>query len=135
MAEKRLSSRNLSSRSAWAGHPPEGSPRGMGPIFLTINRNKRSVLLDLTDPKSRKTLERLIKSSDVFAASVRYAGLKRLGLSYEDVAAMKPVALQSSDVPAKLIETERSVATQKAAEDAEKAKAGVPAAESLPSEE
>ena len=39
------------------------------------------------------------------------------------VAAMKPVALRSSDVPAKLIETERSVATQKAAEDAEKAKA------------
>lgn len=39
------------------------------------------------------------------------------------VAAMKPVALQSSDVPAKLIETERSVATQKAAEDADKAKA------------
>ncbi len=38
------------------------------------------------------------------------------------VAAMKPVALQSSDVPAKLIETERSIATQKAAEDAEKAK-------------
>ena len=39
------------------------------------------------------------------------------------IAAMKPVALQASDVPAKLIETERSVATQKAAEDAEKAKA------------
>ena len=39
------------------------------------------------------------------------------------VAAMKPVALTSADVPAKLIETERSVATQKAAEDAEKAKA------------
>ncbi len=39
------------------------------------------------------------------------------------VAAMKPVALQSSDVPAKLIDTERSVATQKAAEDADKAKA------------
>ena len=39
------------------------------------------------------------------------------------VAAMKPVALQAGDVPAKLIETERSVATQKAAEDAEKAKA------------
>ncbi|MFL5296221.1 MAG: CaiB/BaiF CoA transferase family protein [Phenylobacterium sp.] len=74
----------------WAGHPPEGSPRGMGPIFLTINRNKRSVLLDLTDPKARKTLERLIKSCDVFAASVRYAGLKRLGLAYEDVAAIKP---------------------------------------------
>jgi elongation factor Ts len=39
------------------------------------------------------------------------------------VAAMKPVALSSSEVPAKLIDTERSVATQKAAEDADKAKA------------
>src|SRR3954452_16243897 len=74
----------------WAGHPPEGAPRGMGPIYLTINRNKRSVLLDLTDPKSRKTLEKLIRTCDVFAASVRYAGLKRLGLAYEDVAAIRP---------------------------------------------
>jgi len=39
------------------------------------------------------------------------------------VAAMKPVSLQSSDVPADLIEKERSIASQKAAEDAEKAKA------------
>ena len=39
------------------------------------------------------------------------------------VAAMKPVALSSADVPAKLIETERKIATEKAAEDAEKAKA------------
>jgi elongation factor Ts len=39
------------------------------------------------------------------------------------VAAMKPVALQQSDVPAKLIDTERKIATEKAAEDAEKAKA------------
>ena len=39
------------------------------------------------------------------------------------VAAMKPVALASSEVPAKLIETERSVASQKAAEDADKARA------------
>jgi elongation factor Ts len=37
------------------------------------------------------------------------------------VAAMKPVSLSAEDVPAKLIETERSIATQKAAEDAEKA--------------
>ena len=37
------------------------------------------------------------------------------------VAAMKPVALAASEVPAALIETERRVATQKAAEDAEKA--------------
>ena len=39
------------------------------------------------------------------------------------VAAMKPVALSSADVPTKLIETERRVAAEKAAEDAEKARA------------
>ena len=39
------------------------------------------------------------------------------------VAAMKPVALSSSDVPAALIDKERNIATMKAAEDAEKAKA------------
>jgi elongation factor Ts len=39
------------------------------------------------------------------------------------VAAMKPVALSSSDVPAALIEKERTIASMKAAEDAEKAKA------------
>ena len=38
------------------------------------------------------------------------------------VAAMKPVALPSADVPAELIESERSVAAQKAAEDADKAR-------------
>ena len=39
------------------------------------------------------------------------------------VAAMKPVALSSAEVPAALVEKERSIAAQKAAEDAEKAKA------------
>jgi elongation factor Ts len=39
------------------------------------------------------------------------------------VAAMKPVALKQSDVPSNLIDTERKIATEKAAEDAEKAKA------------
>ena len=39
------------------------------------------------------------------------------------IAAMKPVALSSADVPQTLIDTERRIATQKAAEDAEKARA------------
>jgi crotonobetainyl-CoA:carnitine CoA-transferase CaiB-like acyl-CoA transferase len=74
----------------WAGHVPEGAPRDMGPIFLTINRNKRSIVLDLTQESAQRAIRRLIKSCDVFAASVRYEGLKRLGLGYEDVKAIKP---------------------------------------------
>ncbi|MGA0601701.1 CaiB/BaiF CoA transferase family protein [Caulobacter sp. KR2-114] len=74
----------------WAGHVPEGCPDDLGPIFITINRNKRSVLLDLREEKAAKALRRLIKTSDVFAASVRYEGLKRLGLDYEAVKAIRP---------------------------------------------
>lgn len=74
----------------WAGHTPEDCPRDMGPIFLTINRNKRSVVLDLKQESAKRALKRLIRSCDVFAASIRYDGLKRLGLAYEDVTAIRP---------------------------------------------
>ncbi|MCW5761007.1 MAG: CoA transferase [Phenylobacterium sp.] len=74
----------------WAGHMPEGAPRGMGPIFLNINRNKRSILLDLKKESARRALAKIIRSCDVVASSIRYEGMKRLGLAYEDVAAIKP---------------------------------------------
>lgn len=74
----------------WPGSVPEGAPDDLGPIFLTINRNKRSVQLDLKSEEAKPLLRKLIASCDVFAASVRYDGLARLGLAYEDVAAIRP---------------------------------------------
>jgi crotonobetainyl-CoA:carnitine CoA-transferase CaiB-like acyl-CoA transferase len=74
----------------WSGKTPDGVPADLGPIFLTINRNKRSVLLDLREEKAKRALKRLIKTSDVFAASVRYDGLKRLGLDYAEVKKLRP---------------------------------------------
>lgn len=74
----------------WAGDTQSGERNGLGPMFLTINRNKRSVLLDLKKQAARKALLKLIATADVFAANVRYDGLKRLGLAYEDVKAVKP---------------------------------------------
>ncbi|HPA37279.1 MAG TPA: CoA transferase [Phenylobacterium sp.] len=58
----------------WAGHVPQECPRDLGPIFLTINRNKRSVLMDMKDANQRPFLEALIKSCEVFATSIRYEG-------------------------------------------------------------
>jgi len=74
----------------WAGKTPEGAPEDLGPIFMTINRNKRSMLLDLTSAPAKAALRLLIEWADVFACSVRYDGLKRLGLGYEDVKAVRP---------------------------------------------
>ncbi|MEQ9519256.1 MAG: CaiB/BaiF CoA-transferase family protein [Parvibaculum sp.] len=72
-----------------AGHKT-GQKSGLGPIYMTINRNKRSVLLNLKQESTREALLKLIATADVFAANVRYEGLKRLGLSYEDVKKVKP---------------------------------------------
>ncbi len=74
----------------WAGHGQPGGPEDLGPIFMTINRNKRSMLLDLREETAAKSLRRLIKTCDVFAVSVRYEGLRRLGLDYESVKAIRP---------------------------------------------
>lgn len=74
----------------WPGHTPEGAPEDLGPIFMTINRNKRSVLLDLRNEKARAALMKLIATADVLTSNVRYDAMKRLGLSYEDVKQVKP---------------------------------------------
>ncbi len=74
----------------WAGKTPEGAPEDLGPIFMTINRNKRSVLLDLSTEAGKVAMKLLIDWADVFATSVRYDGMKRLGLGYETVKAIKP---------------------------------------------
>ena len=75
----------------WAGQAPNGI-RDLGPIFVSINRNKR---LAAARPEARRSARRaleaaLIKTADVFTANVRYEGLKRMGLGYEDVRAIKP---------------------------------------------
>jgi len=68
--------------------PP--TAHGLGPVFLSINRNKHSVLMDLRQESERARLRALIETCDAFAATVRYDGLKRLGLDYDAVKAIRP---------------------------------------------
>jgi crotonobetainyl-CoA:carnitine CoA-transferase CaiB-like acyl-CoA transferase len=63
---------------------------GMGANFLHLNRNKRSIVLDLKQPEGHAALLRLLKSADVLAYNVRPAAMARLKLSYADVAAVNP---------------------------------------------
>ncbi|MCW5656868.1 MAG: CoA transferase [Burkholderiaceae bacterium] len=63
---------------------------GMGPMYLALNRNKRSVVLDLRDPDGLAALERLIEGADVLLFNLRPASMGRLGLSYEQVAKVNP---------------------------------------------
>jgi len=64
--------------------------KGMGPIYLTINRNKRAVTLDLKQDKSKEVLRRLVKSADVMFHNVRAGGMRRLGFDYDSVKELNP---------------------------------------------
>jgi formyl-CoA transferase len=62
----------------------------MGAVFLNINRNKRSVVLDLTRPEGVEVLDRLVAGADVLIHSNRTRALRKLGLEYERLAAINP---------------------------------------------
>jgi crotonobetainyl-CoA:carnitine CoA-transferase CaiB-like acyl-CoA transferase len=58
--------------------------------FVGMNRGKRSVVLDLSDPEARPVLLRLIDEADVLIANFRPGVLERLGLGHEALAARNP---------------------------------------------
>jgi crotonobetainyl-CoA:carnitine CoA-transferase CaiB-like acyl-CoA transferase len=62
----------------------------MSPLFVEINRNKRSVVLDLKTPEGQADLRALVATADVFIHNMRPASIGRLGFGYEAVAAIKP---------------------------------------------
>jgi crotonobetainyl-CoA:carnitine CoA-transferase CaiB-like acyl-CoA transferase len=63
---------------------------GMGGNFLHLNRNKRSVRLDLKRPAARAALDRLITTADVLVHSMRPDAILRLGYGYERVRSLNP---------------------------------------------
>ncbi|MBO0860843.1 MAG: CoA transferase [Chloracidobacterium sp.] len=63
---------------------------GEGPMFIGINRNKKSVTLDLGRPESREIKRRLIASADVVVANLPINVLRKLELDFDSLAAIKP---------------------------------------------
>ena len=71
---------------AWG--PPFQS--GESAYFLSVNRNKESVTLDLKHPDGRRVLDALIDRADVLAENFRPGALDRMGLSYADLSRRRP---------------------------------------------
>jgi crotonobetainyl-CoA:carnitine CoA-transferase CaiB-like acyl-CoA transferase len=70
--------------------------RDMGTYFMNVNRNKRSVLLDLKRPEGKAALRRLLETADVFVHNMRIGAIERLGFGYEAVAAINPRVIYAS---------------------------------------
>lgn len=63
---------------------------GEGAMFLQLNRNKRSLTLDLASPEGREIVRKLVAGADVVVANMPPRTLKSLGLDYESLCAVRP---------------------------------------------
>lgn len=63
---------------------------GMGAIFLHLNRNKRSIVMDLKAASAAAAMRRMIVQADVLMYSLRPNAMTKLGLSYEQVREINP---------------------------------------------
>jgi crotonobetainyl-CoA:carnitine CoA-transferase CaiB-like acyl-CoA transferase len=64
--------------------------RGFGGLFGSINRNKRSIVLDLTKPDEREILLRLVDEADLLVENFRAGVMERLDLSFETLHERNP---------------------------------------------
>ena len=62
--------------------------RGMSSIFLSLNRNKRSLCLNLGTPEGGAVLRRMIRTVDVLVHNMRVEAIERLGFGYAPVRAI-----------------------------------------------
>ncbi|CAN5172992.1 CoA transferase [soil metagenome] len=76
--------------------PREGDPlrqtgparnSGVSAFFLNMNRNKRSIMLDLKDPQEAEKLHELVDQADVFVHSMRAKAIEKLGFGHETLCA------------------------------------------------
>ena len=91
--------------TVWKIESPWGDDtRGWGPPFvgsesayyLSANRGKKSVIVNLRDPRGQDVIRRLAAKADVLVENFRVGNLKRYGLDYESIAQINPRAVYAS---------------------------------------
>ncbi len=87
--------------------PPDGGDQTRGSMgfkmkgsdsmgFLNMNRNKRSITLNLKSKAGREVLFRLVKQADIMVENYRPGVVKRLGIDFESVSAINPALVYAS---------------------------------------
>lgn len=65
------------------------TPSREGGLYLNLNRNKRSIALDLSHPMSAEVLRRLIRSADIVVVNLPIDVIRSLGLDYDSLRSIK----------------------------------------------
>jgi formyl-CoA transferase len=73
--------------SRWSIDDPAGP---LNPVFCSLNRNKRSLALDLRSEAGRAIVRRLVEHADVVVNNFRAGVMERMGLGYQALAAINP---------------------------------------------
>ncbi|HEY9038168.1 MAG TPA: CoA transferase [Roseovarius sp.] len=68
--------------------PPEIN--GESAAYMMMNRNKRGIALNLKDPAAVEVLHKLLMDADVVVENYRTGAMERLGLGYDELAALNP---------------------------------------------
>ena len=71
---------------------------GMAAVFLNINRNKKSISVDLKTPEGRLIIYKLIKTSDVFVSNIRKVALEKIKLTHSDFEKLNPKIITANAV-------------------------------------
>ena len=74
---------------------PDGS-RGDAAYFLSANRGKQSVCIDMASPEGQKLIVALARKSDVVIENFKVGGLKKYGLDYASLKAVNPKLIYCS---------------------------------------
>jgi crotonobetainyl-CoA:carnitine CoA-transferase CaiB-like acyl-CoA transferase len=75
---------------------PPVDPHGVSTYYLGVNRNKRSIALDLKDDADAAVARRLAQRADIMIENFRPGALARFGLGYDDVTAANPGVVYAS---------------------------------------
>jgi crotonobetainyl-CoA:carnitine CoA-transferase CaiB-like acyl-CoA transferase len=68
----------------------EWSERGLGPAWMAVNANKRSLTLDLAKAEAKRIVHRLAESADVVVSNFRPGVMDKLGIGWEALSAINP---------------------------------------------
>ncbi|MDM9561627.1 CaiB/BaiF CoA transferase family protein [Bordetella petrii] len=82
----------------WQRHAPAGGLKGkrVNVSFLSLNRNKRSLAVDLKSPGGQAVLRELAAQADVFIQNYRPGVAQRLGVDYATLSALNPRLVYAS---------------------------------------